>query len=115
MKLKEIREKTSEDLLTQLNELSEKVFRLHCTTEALTPKKGAEAAVLRKEIARVKTVLRQRELATETTRELETIDQRMAKAGKAMDYVSRRRRMGLRDRKAKLNRVKHELALTKGK
>lgn len=59
----ELREKSLEDLKTEEKELKEQLFRLrfrHATTHIDNPK---ELTDVRKNIARVKTIIREKELA----------------------------------------------------
>ncbi len=64
MKIKEIREKTAEELNDQLRELKNELFRLrfqHAINQLDNPLKIAET---RKSIAKVMTVIREKELAS---------------------------------------------------
>jgi ribosomal protein L29 len=63
MDTKAMREKKSSDLHARLTELSEQSFRTRCTVDRLTPQKGNELRKMRREVARLKTVLHERELA----------------------------------------------------
>jgi len=65
MKAKKINEMTTEELKIKLNELKEELFNLrfrHATGQLTNPMAIAE---VKKDIARVKTILRQREIASE--------------------------------------------------
>lgn len=117
MELTELREKRSEDLVVRLRELSEEIFRLRCTSEPMTPQKGAERKILRKEIARIKTLLRQRELDTDIQEELGSIDAMLAEVGSGNDrgFEERWQALLLRNRKSRLNRVRREIDIAKGK
>ena len=62
MKAKQIHEMTDEELNTKLSELKEELFNLrfrHATNQLENPN---VIAVVRKDIARVKTVIRERQL-----------------------------------------------------
>ncbi|MDE7394901.1 MAG: 50S ribosomal protein L29 [Clostridiales bacterium] len=63
MKAKEIHEMTDNDLVTRLGELKQELFNLrfsHATGQLANP---MQMVVCKKDIARIKTVLRERELA----------------------------------------------------
>lgn len=62
MDLKEIREKKDGDLTGRLAEISQQVFRTRCVADRLAPQKGAEMRKLRREAARIRTVMTEREL-----------------------------------------------------
>ena len=62
MKANEIREKTNEELAKELNELKKELFKLrfqHATNQLDNPMKIRE---VKKSIARVKTIIREKEL-----------------------------------------------------
>jgi len=73
MDLKEIREQKTEALVERLSEIAEQVFRIRCVAERLPPQKGAEMTLLRREAARVRTILRQRELNVEAKAALDAL------------------------------------------
>lgn len=63
MKAKEIHEMTDNDLVARLGELKQELFNLrfsHATGQLANP---MQMVVCKKDIARIKTVLRERELA----------------------------------------------------
>lgn len=119
MKINEIRETPTDDLVKRLNEIAKKIFELRCTTERLTPQKGGEIRALKREFARVKTVIRQRELTDEVKAALTAIDARLAeidaKRSKDRTIDDRFANFKLRGRKAQLQRVARELEIVKGK
>ncbi|MDI9514853.1 MAG: 50S ribosomal protein L29 [Clostridiaceae bacterium] len=62
--LKELREKTRDELNEELNELKAELFKLrfqHATSQLENPMK---LKAVKKDIARVKTIIREKELAT---------------------------------------------------
>ena len=65
-KAKELRERSSEQLQFSIHEAQEQLFKLRF--QSATEKLDAPSNLrkLRREIARLKTILRQRELATQT-------------------------------------------------
>lgn len=62
MKIKEIRELSSEELKKRLNDLKEELFRLRMQHGANQLESTAMLKKTRKDIARVNTVLKQREI-----------------------------------------------------
>ena len=63
MKVEEIRSKSNEELASELTSLKEELFKLrfqHSTNQLENP---AQIAIVKKDIARVMTVIRERELA----------------------------------------------------
>ena len=62
MKTKELHEMTVEELNTKLNELSEELFNLRFRHAVGQLENSASLNTCRKDIAKVKTILRQREL-----------------------------------------------------
>ena len=66
MKVKEVRELTAQELNTKLGELKKDLFNLrlqHATNQLDNPQKIVE---VKRDIARVKTVLREKELAAKS-------------------------------------------------
>ena len=63
MKAKELRELTVEELNTKLKELSEELFNLRFRHAIGQLENPSSLATCRKDIARVKTLLREKELA----------------------------------------------------
>lgn len=63
MKPSEVRDKTSQELVKTINELEEKVFRLRFRKGGGELKQTADIKKTRRDIARAKTFLRERELA----------------------------------------------------
>jgi ribosomal protein L29 len=78
MELKEIREQKNDALVGRLAEVAEQIFRIRCVADRLPPQKGAEVTKLRREAARIRTVLRQRELNATATAALKKIDADLA-------------------------------------
>jgi|GEM_PF-465463 len=119
MELKDIRETPSDDLVKRLGEIAKEIFELSCTSERLTSQKGAEVRKLAKEIARIKTVIRQRELTDEVKTAMASIDARLAEidaiSGKNRTTEQRNARAKLGARKKELARVSRELEIVKGK
>ncbi len=101
MTLKEIREKKSEDLVLLLGELAEKVFQIRCISERLTPQKGVEVHAIRKDVARIKTVLQERSLSQAIKEELSQLEE-------ALKQQSKNAR--LQKRKKELQRKARELS-----
>ena len=63
MKPSEIREKTGEELAKKAGELEEEIFRLKFRASSAQLKQTANIKTARKDLARVKTVAREREIA----------------------------------------------------
>ncbi|MDP6380331.1 MAG: 50S ribosomal protein L29 [Phycisphaerae bacterium] len=63
MKAKEIRELSGEQIAAELNALERKVFDMRTQGETEKLKSPSEVSKARRDIARLKTILRQRELA----------------------------------------------------
>lgn len=78
MELKEIREQKNEALVDRLAEVAEQIFRTRCVADRLPPQKGAEITKLRRESARIRTVLRQRELNATAAAALKKLDADLA-------------------------------------
>ncbi|MCK6438723.1 MAG: 50S ribosomal protein L29 [Planctomycetes bacterium] len=110
MTIKEIREKKSDDLHGRLRELSEQLFRVRCTSERLTPQKGAEAKKLDQEVARIRTILRQRDLIEGSKKEFDGIEAALKQAAPGSAKSKK-----LLRRKNELKRVRHEMDVVKGK
>lgn len=119
MKISEIREKSSDDLAKQLVEIAKEIFELRCTTERPTPEKGAQMRGLKRDVARIKTVLRQRELGDEVLAELKQVDARLEEiekiSGKQRSIEQANANFKLRFRKKQLERTQRELEIVKGK
>ena len=62
MKASELRELTGEELQTKLTELKEELFNLRCQLAVNQRENSNRIGAVKKDIARVSTVLRQREL-----------------------------------------------------
>lgn len=62
MKTSEIREMTSEELQTKLTELKEELFNLRFQLAVNQLENSSRIGAVKKDIARVSTILRQREL-----------------------------------------------------
>lgn len=62
MKNSEIRELTNEEILTKIDEAKEELFNLRMSQATGTLEKPARINELRKLVARLKTILREREL-----------------------------------------------------
>ena len=63
MKALELREKTSEELNELEGQLRDQIIRLGVLKATQRPTNSAQFAVLRRDIARIKTIAHQRELA----------------------------------------------------
>ena len=63
MKAKELREQTAEELRVKENELYDQLFRLRFQAATAQLEKPARIRQVRRDLARIKTVLRQKELA----------------------------------------------------
>jgi large subunit ribosomal protein L29 len=66
MRAEEIRELTDEEILSRVAELEEERFRLRFRSATETLEDPLRFRVIRKDIARMKTILRERELAKGT-------------------------------------------------
>ncbi len=62
MKIKELRELSNEDLLKNIEECKEELFNLRFSQATGNLEKPARINELRKQVARMKTILREREL-----------------------------------------------------
>ena len=62
MKIKELRELSSEDLLKKIDECKEELFNLRFSQATGNLEKPARINELRKLVARMKTIIREREL-----------------------------------------------------
>jgi large subunit ribosomal protein L29 len=62
MKVKEIIEKKDKDLLTQIKELETKLTKLKFEIATKESNQAAEVSKIRKSVARIKTILREREI-----------------------------------------------------
>lgn len=62
MKIKELRELSSEDLLKKIDECKEELFNLRFSQATGNLEKPARINELRKQVARMKTIIREREL-----------------------------------------------------
>ena len=68
MRAEEIRELTDEEIDTRIAELAEERFRLRIRGATHTLEDPLRLRALRKDVARLKTILRQRQLAATPTR-----------------------------------------------
>jgi large subunit ribosomal protein L29 len=68
MRAEEIRELTDEEINTRIGELAEERFRLRIRGATQTLEDPLRLRALRKDVARLKTILRQRQLAATPTR-----------------------------------------------
>ena len=68
MRAEEIRELTDEEIDTRIAELAEERFRLRIRGATQTLEDPLRLRALRKDVARLKTILRQRQLAATPTR-----------------------------------------------
>jgi large subunit ribosomal protein L29 len=66
MKIKEIRELTSEELQVRKRELKEEIFHLRLQQQSGQLEKPSQLRTLRREIARLETVLTQKQGAVQT-------------------------------------------------
>ncbi|MBX6331604.1 MAG: 50S ribosomal protein L29 [Gemmatimonadaceae bacterium] len=66
MRADEIRELTNDEIRSRIAELEEERFRLRFRSATETLEDPLRFRVIRKDIARMKTILRERELATKT-------------------------------------------------
>ena len=62
MKIKELRELTNEDLVKKVSEAKEELFNLRMSQATGNLEKPARIRELRKQVARIKTILKEREL-----------------------------------------------------
>lgn len=62
MKIKELRELSNEDLLKKIDECKEELFNLRFSQATGNLEKPARINELRKQVARMKTIIREREL-----------------------------------------------------
>lgn len=62
MKIKELRELSNEDLLKNIEECKEELFNLRFSQATGNLEKPARINELRKQVARMKTIIREREL-----------------------------------------------------
>lgn len=65
MKIKEIRELSNEEILKKIEEYKEELFNLRFSQATGTLEKPSRIRELRKQVARMKTILRERELKGE--------------------------------------------------
>ena len=63
MRAEEIREMAAEDIRARLGELEEERFRLKFRAATETPEQPLRFRAIRRDVARLKTILRQRELS----------------------------------------------------
>jgi large subunit ribosomal protein L29 len=68
MRAEEIRELTDEEINTRIGELAEERFRLRIRGATQTLEDPLRLRALRKDVARLKTILRQRQLAATPSR-----------------------------------------------
>ncbi len=101
MDLKDIRQRKEADLTVRLTEIAGEIFRLRCTAERLSPQKGNQIRELRREAARIRTVLAERELNGKAKAALLELE-RSVKAGETS------RTSAISRRKAKLARQVRE-------
>jgi large subunit ribosomal protein L29 len=71
MKVSEIREKTNEDLQNNLKELKSELFNLRFQLAINQLENPMRIKAVRKDIARIKTILRERELKQEVAQNVE--------------------------------------------
>jgi large subunit ribosomal protein L29 len=64
MKAKEIREMPTEEILTEISKSHEKIFRMKFQAKGKDMESPGQLKALRKSIARLSTVLRERQLAS---------------------------------------------------
>ncbi len=62
MKTKEIRKKTDKECIKELKDKSKKLHDIRFAGKISQPKNVKEVAALRKDIARIKTILKEREI-----------------------------------------------------
>ncbi len=67
MKAEDIRELTSDEIRTRIEQLQEELFRLRFRAATMELENPMLLRNLRRDVARLKTVLRERELAAEAT------------------------------------------------
>ncbi len=65
MKVKEIREMTTDKLVERIKELKEELFNLRFQSAANKLENPMRSRIVKKEIARIKTILREREIKGE--------------------------------------------------
>jgi large subunit ribosomal protein L29 len=68
MRAEDIRELTDDEIETRIAELAEERFRLRIRSATQTLEDPLRLRALRKDVARLKTILRQRQLAATPTR-----------------------------------------------
>ena len=68
MRAEEIREMTDDEILNRVKELEEERFRLRFRSATETLEDPLRFRVIRKDIARLKTILRERQIAAANTR-----------------------------------------------
>lgn len=116
MDLKDIREKRNEDLIARLRELAEEMFRLTCVSEGMTPQRGNQKRAIRREVARINTVMRQRQLTTETAEVLGSIEARLKELSGARNGSTEAQEASkLRAQRTGVKRVQRELEGAQGK
>ncbi len=67
MKAVDVRELTTEEIHSRIEQLQEELFRLRFRAATMELENPMLLRTLRRDVARLKTVLRERELAEETT------------------------------------------------
>ena len=82
MKINEIRDLTNEELNLKLEDLKKELFNLRFTHATGSLTNSSELAICKRNIARVKTVIRQRELGLAQAPEKEAVKKSTKKAAK---------------------------------
>ena len=73
MKIKEIRELTEQELRTKRRDIKQELFHLRMQQQAGQLEKSSQIRSLRRDVARIETVLSQRRLAAATTPSAATV------------------------------------------
>lgn len=105
------------ELHAKLNELSQENFTAKFTTEAMTPQRGVEIRKRRRELARIKTVLRGRETLKRAKQEMQELDGLLESLGAPHtgNTNDKRRRSKLLSRLKQVKRTIRELTPLEGK
>lgn len=107
----------AKELQAKLNELGEENFKAKFTTEEMTPVRGAEIRVRRREIARIMTVMKGRKTLKQAKQQQTQLDEELKALGAPHTGDSRVKnlRRRLLRRKAEVERTIRELTPLQGK
>lgn len=92
MDMTTIRESSDHGLADRAVEISEEIFRLRCVAERMTPQRGTEIRILRREFARVKMVQNERALVARAKEVDVLLADDSNKAGKLVAWKRRTQR-----------------------